>query len=114
MPKNTDNVWRRAVTVPVPSIDDLAKKGVKHDAGKLRFDLIPPTALTQVVEVLTYGAMKYAPENWRYVDDAEQRYFAAAQRHLWAHKRGGINDPETGLPHLAHAACCLMFMLEML
>jgi len=89
-------------------------KGVKYDDDKPRFDLIPPIALAQVVDVLTHGAQKYAPENWRYVQDAEQRYFAAAQRHLWAHKRGELNDPETGLPHLAHATCCLMFMLEML
>ena len=87
-------------------------EGFKLDSGKPRYDLIPPVALAQVVDVLTYGAKKYAPENWRRVLDADQRYFAAAQRHLWAHKRGELRDPETGLSHLAHATCCLMFMLE--
>lgn len=87
-------------------------KGVKYDNGKLRYDLIPAQALDDVVKVLTFGAAKYAPDNWRKVDDAESRYFAAAQRHLWAWQRGEQNDPETGVNHLAHAACCLLFLLE--
>ena len=39
------------------------------------------------------------------------RYFSAAQRHLLAWNDGEDNDPESGLPHLAHASCNLMFML---
>jgi hypothetical protein len=86
--------------------------GRKFDAGKLQYGLLPPEALRQTVEVLTYGATKYAPDNWRYVPEAKRRYFDAAQRHIWAWKAGEQTDSETGASHLAHAICCLMFLLE--
>jgi hypothetical protein len=86
--------------------------GRKFDSGKLQYGLIPPEALRQTVEVLTYGATKYAPDNWRYVPGAKRRYFDAAQRHLWAWKAGEATDSETNASHLAHAICCLMFLLE--
>jgi len=63
-----------------------------------------------VAEVLTMGAKKYAPDNWRKVPDAKDRYLSAALRHLSARAQGEWLDPETGLPHTAHAICCLMFL----
>ena len=89
-----------------------AKAGIKFDGEKARYDLIPENALDEVVEVLTYGANKYAPDNWKHVPEWKRRYFAAAQRHIWAWKRGESIDSETGISHLAHAICCLMFMME--
>lgn len=88
-------------------------EGMKFDAGKLRYDLLPVLALEEVVKVLTFGASKYAPNNWRYVDDLFDRYFAAAQRHQWAIKKGETDDQESTYHHYAHAICCLMFMLEL-
>jgi len=87
--------------------------GRKDDNGKTRYDLLPPLALDDIAQVLTFGAQKYAPENWRKVEDPAARYFAAAQRHLWASKRGELYDAESGVSHLAHAACCIMFLLEL-
>jgi hypothetical protein len=89
------------------------KGGRKFDGGKLQYGLIPPLALRETVKVLTYGAEKYEPDNWRRVPDGPRRYFDAAQRHLWAYKKGELNDEETGINHLAHAICCLMFMLDL-
>jgi hypothetical protein len=88
-------------------------KGVKHDSEKNRYDLIPPHALDEFVRVLTFGAQKYSPDNWRFVPEAERRYFAAAQRHLWAFKRGEIYDPESGIHHIAHAITSLSFLYEL-
>lgn len=34
-------------------------EGLKHDAGKLRLDLIPPEAIRVLGEVLTCGTDKY-------------------------------------------------------
>jgi len=68
--------------------------------------------LDQVVKVLTYGAAKYAPDNWQQVPDAKNRYFAAAMRHLSAWKQGEAVDEESGVCHLAHAACCMLFLLH--
>jgi hypothetical protein len=95
-------------------IADANKKvGQKFDTDKPRFDLIPPRAEKLLAQVLTFGAQKYAPGNWQHVEDAEQRYIAAALRHINAQRSGEHSDPETGLPHLAHAMCCLAFVIEL-
>ena len=86
--------------------------GIKHDSGKLLLGAIPPTAEAIIAEVLTFGAKKYSRDNWRLLDNLEQRYMDAALRHINLHNRGELIDPESKLPHLAHAACCLMFLLE--
>jgi len=86
--------------------------GRKFDGGKLQYGLLPPLALKATVEILTFGAEKYEPDNWKQVPDSKRRYFDAMQRHLWAWKEGEQNDPETGKNHLAHAMCCLMFLYE--
>jgi len=85
--------------------------GRKDDHEKLRFDLVPWEALEPVVKVLEHGAGKYGDDNWRLVPDHERRYFAAAMRHLVAHAKCQPTDPETGQSHLAHAVCCLLFMI---
>jgi hypothetical protein len=90
--------------------------GVKHDGEKVRMDLLNvsmPNAVLEVAKVLTFGAKKYDDDNWKKVPDARRRYSAALDRHMNALHRGEKVDPETGLSHLAHAACCVLFMLEM-
>jgi hypothetical protein len=86
--------------------------GRKFDGGKLQYGLIPPLALKATVDVLTFGAEKYEPDNWKVVPDSKRRYFDALQRHVWAWKEGEQIDPESGKHHLAHALCCLMFLYE--
>lgn len=85
-------------------------EGVKHDALKVRLDLLPADALGEVGKVLTFGAAKYGERNWE-AGMAWQRLYGAALRHLFAWQRGEDRDAETGLPHLAHAACCVLFLL---
>ena len=87
-------------------------EGIKYDDSKPDYSLIPPRALNDLVKVLTFGAKKYDRDNWKKVENAEQRYFAAAQRHLWAVLRGETHDPESGEHHYAHALCCIMYLLE--
>ena len=101
------------------SINDVVKSsqtattgGRKFDGGKLEYGLLPPLALEETVKVLTFGAQKYERDNWQRVPDSKRRYFDAAQRHLWAWKSGEQIDQETGINHLAHAMCCLMFLYE--
>lgn len=88
--------------------------GVKHDAGKRQWRLLPWRALEQVVLVLEYGAQKYSEENWRIVPDAKRRYIDAALRHLIAYAGGEEVDAESGLPHLACAVCSMLFLLELI
>jgi hypothetical protein len=85
----------------------------KHDSEKPRWDLLPFDAIGAVVRVLTFGARKYAPDNWRTVPESRRRYFSAAQRHLAAWWQGERTDPESGEHHLAHAACCVLFLLAL-
>ena len=86
-------------------------KGIKYDTGKLEFSLLPWSAVEHVVRVLMFGAQKYGSDNWKMVEDGEKRYWDAAARHLVAYAQGEVLDEESNLPHLAHAACCLLFLL---
>jgi Domain of unknown function (DUF5664) len=86
------------------------KTGGEKGSKLARYDLIPPAALDDIAKVYGKGCEKYAARNW------ERGYawglsFAALQRHAWAFWRGEYLDPESGLPHLAHAAWhCLTLM----
>jgi len=93
--------------------DNSKPKGIKYDGAKPDYSLIPPYALEETVKALTYGAEKYSRDNWKLLDDAKTRYFAAAQRHMWALQKGETRDPESGLHHAAHAACCMLFYYEL-
>ena len=86
--------------------------GKKFDQEKPMLYLLPPKSLIEIGKVLTHGAEKYGPENWRKVDDLQNRYTSAALRHIVAHMEGEKYDEETDLSHLAHAMCCLLFKLE--
>lgn len=80
----------------------MLSNGVKLDAGKTRFDLLPPDALQAVAQVYTFGAEKYAPRNWEKGMDWG-RVYAAGQRHMNSFWGGETHDPETGYLHTAHA-----------
>lgn len=85
--------------------------GRKFDQGKNRLSLIPVKCLNAIMHVLEFGALKYEVDNWQKVPDASNRYYDAAIRHLFAWREGESIDPESGHYHLAHAACCVIFML---
>ena len=85
--------------------------GVKFDGEKLRYDLIPWQALEEAAKVLTHGAKKYAPGNWKKVPDAKNRYYAALMRHLQEVRKGNLIDDDSGYSHLAHVLCNAMFLV---
>lgn len=92
--------------------------GMKFDAvGKLRWDLLP-IEFEEVIKVLTKGAKKYADNNWMYVDQAYDRYYAAARRHMEEFRKAikkGLPrvDKEMGTHLLANAICDLIFLMYM-
>jgi len=86
-----------------------ASKGMKFDQDKLRWDLLPIISVEKIVEIITHGAKKYAPENWKKVD--VMRFFAAAMRHFTAWKKGEEFDKDSGFTHLAHVGCNILFMM---
>jgi hypothetical protein len=84
---------------------------VKHDQNKLPMHLLSTEALEQIAAVLQFGAQKYESHNWR-KGFVWSRPLSAALRHILAFNNGEDRDPESNLSHLAHAACCIMFLLE--
>lgn len=84
-------------------------EGVKFDAGKARFDLMPPEALEAVANVFSLGAVKYSARNWER-GMSWGRVFAAMMRHAWAWWRGEENDPQDGQHHLDSVIWCAMVL----
>lgn len=108
------NTWFVATRfIPVGGIPKkpTTGKGVKHDQNKPDMALLSPIALVKIAQVMTYGKSKYGSNNWR-GGFAWTRPLSAALRHLFAYIGGEDKDAETGISHLAHACCCLMFVLE--
>jgi hypothetical protein len=91
-----------------------AAGGPKYDGDKSTVQLLPPQAVLSVGNVLRFGAIKYEAHSWHKVDNAGERYIGAGLRHILAHMDGEVFDRESGLPHLAHGICSLMFVLELL
>lgn len=90
--------------------------GLKYDGGKGQWSLMMrgmAYALGKVVDILTFGAQKYSADSWRQVENGKERYKDALYRHLNAFEQGEVLDPESGQPHLAHAACNILFLLEL-
>ena len=97
----------RLASIPKERTTDFLSELVEPEAPALGVDL------GDVARVFAYGETKYAPDNWRTFqwDAASDReYWSAFLRHLLADSRGEKNDPESGLPHLAHAVCCLLIV----
>jgi hypothetical protein len=89
----------------------MSANGTKHDSGKPPMGLLPTKSLVEIAKVLAFGKQKYAAHNWR---NGLQwsRLIDASLRHLTAFNDGEDKDPESGLSHLAHAGCCILFLLE--
>ena len=83
----------------------------KFDGEKPRVSLVPMQAVLAVAQVMTFGADKYGPYNWKQGMDWS-RLYSAAQRHQIQFWEGEDIDPESGLHHLAHAICNLMMLYE--
>ncbi len=86
--------------------------GVKEVAvnGKTKtmFQLIDPYYIEGIGDVLTMGAKKYTPDNWKKVDRIE--YERAMYHHMNEYLKGNKNDSESGMSHLHHLATNAMFL----
>jgi len=117
----------KPITIPAIKAEDLKRysftnitnpSNYKTITGALKFDedkpsmnLLSRIALEETAKVMDFGKEKYDAHNWR-KGFAWSRPLSAAMRHLMAFNDGEDKDPESGLSHLAHAACCIMFLLE--
>lgn len=82
---------------------------MKFDTDKVMASLVDPDFILGTADILTFGAKKYAKNNWQLNDDLD-RYKDALLRHLYAYLGGELIDPESGKPHLDHIACNTMFI----
>jgi hypothetical protein len=100
---------------PVAAVEENAEPCYyKHDTGKPRLSLVPPSLIEAVGAIRTYGTEKYRndPDGWRHVEP--ERYVDAMMRHLVEYlKDRKALDPESGYPHLWHLACNVAFLIEL-
>lgn len=90
------------------------REGLHKDDGKIPLQLLSPIALNKIAEVMghtTFKIGKYPPNNWR-EGISWNRILGSLLRHVNAYLGGEDIDPETGLSHMAHAGCDVMFLLE--
>lgn len=92
----------------------------KDSEGKPKLRYVSPSLITEVAKVREYGVNKYlTPDGWRITPLIE--YLEAANRHILktleayqAKDEGLMYDEESTLPHLAHAATDIMFLIQRL
>ena len=84
----------------------------KSDGGKPRPSLVPPALIDGVMRIREFGTARYGdPDNWRNVD--AERYHNALLRHILAMwEDWKAVDPDSGMPHLWHAACNIAFLMQ--
>lgn len=87
----------------------LVDEGRKFSKGKPRWSLLPWDTLSNVVDVLTAGAEKYSPDNWKKVPEGRIEYMDAIMRHLVKLEKGEYIDKDSGLPGTGHLLCCALF-----
>lgn len=113
---------RRKETVPV--INDMRKRrhmdstegtlpiATKFDEGKTNWSLMPFEAIEEINKVLEFGAIKY--DGWNFAKGhgmSYSRILNSLLRHIFSYMRGEDNDKESGLSHLAHAGCNIVFLI---
>ena len=81
-------------------------------AAKPALGLVPGPALVHISGAFEDGARKYGPANWRVDPVSCSTYINAALRHLYSWQDGEEVAEDSGVHHLAHAAACLMIILD--
>lgn len=99
------------VTFTNGKAEDVLKQGTKFDLGKPILALVPASLEEAVGEILTMGAKKYAPNNWKKGINYT-RIISSLKRHLNEFYKGNLIDEESKKPHLWHVACNVAFLIE--
>lgn len=81
-------------------------------SNKLPIHLWPETATILGSMGLLDGMLKYGRSNYRAIGARASIYVDACRRHLTAWFEGEEYDPDSGLPHLAHALSCLAILVD--
>lgn len=90
------------------------EKAIKKDQDKAPIHLVPSQCIIGVAKVMGFGQDKYDEYNYRKGEGLDyMRLYDAAQRHMLAWSLGEDIDPESGLPHLDHAAASIMMLSDL-
>lgn len=95
-----------------PVNQDKLKEAIKFDANKSDWSMMPWDSVEEILKVLEFGKQKYSAWNWAQGEGFKySRIFNSLLRHMFAWFRGEDSDPESGLSHLAHAGCNILFLI---
>lgn len=81
-------------------------------SSKIPYHLWPETATVVGCMGMLDGAYKYGRSNYRVMGVKASVYVDAARRHITAWMEGEDNAPDSGVPHLGHALCCLAIIVD--
>jgi len=81
--------------------------GAQRRDRKPRLDLIPFEFLESVARVLSSGAVKYGPYNWK---RGQKQFFLDAWNHAFVHLER-FKEGDASEDHLAHLACNVAFLI---
>jgi hypothetical protein len=105
--------------VPCPAAAGIGGLSLPDGNPKTRFgiakppmSLIPGLARVLLADAFRDGAAKYGPANWRVDPVTTSTYMNAAERHIVSWQDGEENASDSGVHHLAHAAACLLILLD--
>lgn len=94
-------------------MEDNIEQGLRHNQSKPQWSLVPQTALIPMVEVLEFGAKKYAPYNWMKGLSVKE-ICESMKRHLDSFMEGENHDLESKLSHIGHIQCNALFLSWMM
>lgn len=93
-------------------LKDAQPNAVKYDALKPQMFLVPLKSIKAVAELMTKALEKYPnKDNWKHIENGEERYLNALLRHLTDIQEGEEIDRETGLPHAYAVGANALFYL---
>lgn len=108
---DTYTVHGKIITEAIPQETE-EPTPMKFDTQKTDWSLMPFEAVEEINKVLEFGAKKYAAHNWCDHNGFKySRVLNSLLRHVFAFMRGEDKDPESGLSHMAHAGCNVLFIL---
>ena len=117
IPAKYITTYFKEVVDPIPegvldeTVETSEEKFQKFDGSKNRLELIEPEYILGTGKILTFGAEKYAANNWKKMTTEDvERIKGSILRHTMAYLSGEKTDPESGESHLYHMSCNLMFL----
>jgi len=101
--RNQERYWEEVFDEPEITGAD------RYNSNKPQISLLDFNALEDTVQVLAFGANKYARDNWKKGLQFSQ-VLDSMLRHIKALQAGQWIDPESNLPHIGHIGCNAMFL----